>query len=55
MTTTSFSAEAARERFSSLRSGFAFFDAPGGPQVPDDLVRHEHDDARFRAGSYRGP
>jgi cysteine desulfurase family protein (TIGR01976 family) len=26
-----------RERFSSLRSGFAFFDAPGGSQVPDDV------------------
>jgi cysteine desulfurase family protein (TIGR01976 family) len=26
-----------RERFSSLRSGFAFFDAPGGSQVPDEV------------------
>jgi cysteine desulfurase family protein (TIGR01976 family) len=37
MTTTQFSAEAARARFSSLRSGFAFFDAPGGTQVPDEV------------------
>lgn len=37
MTTTSFSVEAARQRFSSLRSGFAFFDAPGGTQVPDEV------------------
>jgi cysteine desulfurase family protein (TIGR01976 family) len=29
--------EAVRERFSSLRSGFAFFDAPGGTQVPDEV------------------
>ncbi|HWE12746.1 MAG TPA: cysteine desulfurase-like protein [Solirubrobacteraceae bacterium] len=27
----------ARERFSSLRGGFAFFDAPGGSQVPDEV------------------
>ncbi|MBA3844153.1 MAG: aminotransferase class V-fold PLP-dependent enzyme, partial [Actinobacteria bacterium] len=37
MTTTTFTPEAARERFSSLRSGFAFFDAPGGTQVPDEV------------------
>jgi cysteine desulfurase family protein (TIGR01976 family) len=37
MTTTAFSPEAARERFSSLDSGFAFFDAPGGTQVPDEV------------------
>ena len=37
MTTTGFSVEAARARFSSLRGGFAFFDAPGGTQVPDEV------------------
>jgi cysteine desulfurase family protein (TIGR01976 family) len=26
-----------RHRFSSLQSGFAFFDAPGGSQVPDEV------------------
>lgn len=26
-----------RRRFSSLRNGFAFFDAPGGTQVPDEV------------------
>jgi cysteine desulfurase family protein (TIGR01976 family) len=26
-----------RERFSSLQEGFAFFDAPGGSQVPDEV------------------
>jgi cysteine desulfurase family protein (TIGR01976 family) len=37
VTTTGFSVEAARARFSSLRGGFAFFDAPGGTQVPDEV------------------
>ncbi len=34
---TAFDVEAARARFSSLRSGFAFLDAPGGSQVPDEV------------------
>ena len=29
--------EAVRERFSSLQKGFAYFDAPGGTQVPDEV------------------
>ncbi len=29
--------ESVRRRFSSLQSGFAFFDAPGGTQVPDEV------------------
>jgi cysteine desulfurase family protein (TIGR01976 family) len=29
--------EAVRARFSSLQDGFAFFDAPGGSQVPDEV------------------
>ena len=37
MSTTIFDVEAARARFSSLRSGFAFLDAPGGTQVPDEV------------------
>ena len=37
MTATQFSVDAARARFSSLRNGFAFFDAPGGTQVPDEV------------------
>jgi len=28
---------AVRARFSSLRQGFAFLDAPGGSQVPDEV------------------
>ena len=29
--------DAVRSRFSSLQQGFAFFDAPGGTQVPDEV------------------
>jgi cysteine desulfurase family protein (TIGR01976 family) len=29
--------EAVRRRFSALQQGFAFFDAPGGSQVPDEV------------------
>ena len=34
---TAFDVEAVRRRFSSLETGFAFFDAPGGTQVPDEV------------------
>jgi cysteine desulfurase family protein (TIGR01976 family) len=37
MTAVAYDVAAARARFSSLRSGFAFFDAPGGTQVPDEV------------------
>jgi cysteine desulfurase family protein (TIGR01976 family) len=37
VTATGFSVEAARARFSSLGKGFAFLDAPGGTQVPDEV------------------
>jgi cysteine desulfurase family protein (TIGR01976 family) len=37
VSTTTLDVAAARARFSSLRSGFAFFDAPGGTQVPDEV------------------
>ena len=30
--------DAIRRRFSSLQTGFAFFDAPGGSQVPDEVA-----------------
>src|ERR1700759_3147104 len=32
-----FDVEAVRSRFSSLGTGFGFFDAPGGSQVPDEV------------------
>jgi cysteine desulfurase family protein (TIGR01976 family) len=37
MSATLLDVEAIRSRFSSLKSGFAFFDAPGGTQVPDEV------------------
>jgi cysteine desulfurase family protein (TIGR01976 family) len=55
MTTTSFSAEAARERFSSLRSGFAFFDAPGGTQVPDEVGQAIANALREASGNLGAP
>ncbi|MGD0714161.1 MAG: aminotransferase class V-fold PLP-dependent enzyme [Gaiellaceae bacterium] len=37
MSTTTLDVEAVRCRFSSLQGGFAFLDAPGGSQVPDEV------------------
>src|SRR5260370_22202269 len=37
MSATVLDVEAARRRFSSLQGGFAFLDAPGGSQVPDEV------------------
>ncbi|MFL5911393.1 MAG: cysteine desulfurase-like protein [Gaiellaceae bacterium] len=37
MSATVLDVEAVRRRFSSLRSGFVFLDAPGGSQVPDEV------------------
>ena len=37
MTAVAYDVAAARARFSSLQVGFAFFDAPGGTQVPDEV------------------
>src|SRR5438270_10385656 len=37
MSATLLDVSAVRRRFSSLESGFAFLDAPGGSQVPDEV------------------
>src|SRR2546421_5438957 len=37
MSATVLDVEAVRRRFSSLRGGFVFLDAPGGSQVPDEV------------------
>ena len=37
MSATVLDVQAARRRFSSLQGGFAFLDAPGGSQVPDEV------------------
>jgi cysteine desulfurase family protein (TIGR01976 family) len=55
MTATTFSVEAARRRFSSLRSGFAFFDAPGGTQVPDEVGQAIADALRDASGNLGAP
>jgi cysteine desulfurase family protein (TIGR01976 family) len=34
---TAFDVEAVRRRYSALQTGFGFFDAPGGSQVPDEV------------------
>ena len=38
MSTIAYDVEAVRDRFSSLRSGLALFDGPGGTQVPDSVI-----------------
>jgi cysteine desulfurase family protein (TIGR01976 family) len=38
VTTIAFDVEAVRARFSALRSPLAFFDGPGGTQVPDSVI-----------------
>lgn len=38
MATVAFDVDAVRARFSALRSGLAFFDGPGGTQVPDEVI-----------------
>ena len=38
MSTVTFDVEAVRARFSALRQPLAFFDAPGGTQVPDEVI-----------------
>ena len=38
MSTVTLDVEAVRARFSALQSAFAFFDGPGGTQVPDSVI-----------------
>jgi cysteine desulfurase family protein (TIGR01976 family) len=38
MSTVAFDVSAARARFSALESDLAFFDGPGGTQVPDEVI-----------------
>jgi cysteine desulfurase family protein (TIGR01976 family) len=38
MATVAFDVEAVRARFSALRPGLTLFDAPGGTQVPDEVI-----------------
>jgi cysteine desulfurase family protein (TIGR01976 family) len=47
--------EAVRERFSSLQKGFAFFDAPGGTQVPDEVGQAIANALREASGNMGAP
>ena len=47
--------EAVRERFSSLQNGFAFFDAPGGTQVPDEVGQAIANALREASGNLGAP
>jgi cysteine desulfurase family protein (TIGR01976 family) len=38
VSTIAYDVDAVRARFSSLRTGLAFFDGPGGTQVPDSVI-----------------
>ena len=53
--TSAFSAEQARARFSSLQDGFAFFDAPGGTQVPDEVGQAIANALREASGNLGAP
>jgi cysteine desulfurase family protein (TIGR01976 family) len=44
--------DAVRERFSSLQRGFAYFDAPGGTQVPDEVGQAVANAMRDAASNY---
>ncbi len=47
--------EAVRERFTSLQQGFAYFDAPGGTQVPDEVGEAVANAMREASSNYGFP
>jgi cysteine desulfurase family protein (TIGR01976 family) len=47
--------DAVRGRFSSLQNGFAFFDAPGGTQVPDEVGQAIANALREASGNLGAP
>jgi len=47
--------DAVRARFSSLQNGFAYFDAPGGTQVPDEVGQAIADALRDASGNLGAP
>ena len=55
MSATVLDVAAVRERFSSRRGGFAFLDAPGGSQVPDEVGRAIADALRDASGNLGAP
>jgi cysteine desulfurase family protein (TIGR01976 family) len=55
VSTTALDVDAVRRRFSSLRGGFAFFDAPGGTQVPNEVGEAIARATREAAGNLGAP
>ena len=55
MSATVLDVTALRERFSSLRDGFVYLDAPGGSQVPDEVGRAIADALRDASGNLGAP
>jgi cysteine desulfurase family protein (TIGR01976 family) len=55
MSATVLDVQAVRRRFSSLRGGFAFLDAPGGSQVPDEVGTAIADALRDASGNLGAP
>jgi cysteine desulfurase family protein (TIGR01976 family) len=55
MSATVLDIEAVRRRFSSLRGGFTFLDAPGGSQVPDEVGAAIADALRDASGNLGAP
>jgi cysteine desulfurase family protein (TIGR01976 family) len=47
--------DAVRERFSALQNGFAYFDAPGGTQVPDEVGQAIANALREASGNLGAP
>ena len=52
---SSFDVDAVRARFPSLRDGFAFLDAPGGTQVPEEVVEAVATAQREASGNLGAP
>jgi cysteine desulfurase family protein (TIGR01976 family) len=52
---TAFDVEQVRARFSALRQPFAFLDAPGGTQVPDEVGQAMADAVRDASGNLGAP
>jgi len=55
MSTTTFDVAAARSRFSALDRDLAFFDGPGGTQVPDEVIDAIADYLRNSNANVSGP
>src|SRR5205814_4957223 len=55
MSAVAFDVEAVRRRFSALSQSLAFFDGPGGTQVPDEVIDAIADYLRTSNANVSGP